>query len=75
MPSPAENSPEANLKLGRAPEPKLSYAQRPEPPPEQLADYEIRLNPFCCWKTVEAFIEEVVPHELAHCWYGNISGA
>ncbi len=22
--------------------------------------------PFCCWKNSEAFIEEVVPHELAH---------
>ena len=55
---------QANLKLGRNyPEPKLSYTQRGT---SAGTAYEIRLNPVLLLENSEAFIEEVVPHELAH---------
>ncbi len=59
---------QANLKLGRSyPEPKLSYTQRgTSAGTAWLESYEIRLNPVLLMENSEAFIEEVVPHELAH---------
>jgi len=59
---------QANLKLGRNyPEPKLSYTQRgTSAGTAWLESYEIRLNPVLLLENSEAFIEEVVPHELAH---------
>ena len=58
---------QANLKLGRNyPEPKLSYTQRgTSAGTAWLESYEIRLNPVLLLENSEAFIEEVVPHELA----------
>ncbi len=63
-----KNSPEANLKLGRNyPEPKLVYQQRGTAAgTARLESYEIRLNPVLMMENQQAFIEEVVPHELAH---------
>lgn len=59
---------QANLKLERNyPEPKLSYTQRgTSAGTAWLESYEIRLNPVLLLENSEAFIEEVVPHELAH---------
>lgn len=66
--SPAGKTRQANLKLGRNyPEPKLSYTQRgTSAGTAWLESYEIRLNPVLLLENSEAFIEEVVPHELAH---------
>ena len=63
-----ENLAQANLKLGRSyPEPKLVYQQRgTSAGTAWLESYEIRLNPVLLMENVEAFINEVVPHELAH---------
>ena len=63
-----ENLAQANLKLGRSyPEPKLVYQQRgTSAGTAWLESYEIRLNPVLLMENVEAFVEEVVPHELAH---------
>ena len=59
---------QANLKLGRNyPEPKLVYQQRGTAAGTAwLESYEIRLNPVLMLENQQAFIEEVVPHELAH---------
>ncbi len=59
---------QANLKLGRNyPEPKLVYQQRGTAAGTAwLESYEIRLNPVLMMENQQAFIEEVVPHELAH---------
>ena len=59
---------QANLKLGRDyPEPKLVYQQRGTAAGTAwLESYEIRLNPVLMMENQQAFIEEVVPHELAH---------
>lgn len=58
----------ANQKLERDyPEPKLVYQQRGTAAGTAwLADYEIRLNPVLLLENQQAFIDEVVPHELAH---------
>ena len=59
---------QANLKLGRNyPEPKIVYQQRGTAAGTAwLEPYEIRLNPVLMMENQQAFIEEVVPHELAH---------
>ena len=59
---------QANLKLGRNyPEPKLVYQQRGTAAGTAwLESYEIRLNPVLMMENQQAFIDEVVPHELAH---------
>ena len=64
----------ANLKLDRNyPEPKLVYQQRGTAAgTARLESYEIRLNPVLMMENQQAFIEEVVPHELAHLRCGNI---
>lgn len=58
----------ANLKLARNyPEPKLVYHQRGTSTGTAWLDaYEIRLNPVLLMENQQAFIDEVVPHELAH---------
>ncbi|HDS1115154.1 TPA: SprT family zinc-dependent metalloprotease, partial [Pluralibacter gergoviae] len=58
----------ANQKLNRSyPEPKLIYQQRGTAAGTAwLESYEIRLNPVLLLENQQAFIEEVVPHELAH---------
>lgn len=65
---PAGKTRQANLKLGRDyPEPKLVYQQRGTAAGTAwLESYEIRLNPVLMMENQQAFIEEVVPHELAH---------
>ena len=59
---------QANLALGRNyPEPKLVYQQRgTSAGTAWLQQYEIRLNPVLLQENQQAFIDEVVPHELAH---------
>ncbi|SFR10893.1 MULTISPECIES: SprT family zinc-dependent metalloprotease [unclassified Enterobacter] len=59
---------QANLKLERHyPEPKLVYQQRGTSAGTAWAErYEIRLNPVLLLENEQAFINEVVPHELAH---------
>ncbi|MBV8871118.1 MAG: SprT family zinc-dependent metalloprotease [Metakosakonia sp.] len=58
----------ANQKLERNyPEPKLVYQQRGTAAGTAwLNTYEIRLNPVLLMENQQAFIDEVVPHELAH---------
>lgn len=58
----------ANQTLGRDyPEPKLVYQQRGTAAGTAWLDsYEIRLNPVLLLENQQAFINEVVPHELAH---------
>ncbi|MDQ4430549.1 SprT protein [Yokenella regensburgei] len=58
----------ANLKLERNyPEPKLVYQQRGTAAGTAwLESNEIRLNPVLMMENQQAFIDEVVPHELAH---------
>ncbi|WP_312273183.1 SprT family zinc-dependent metalloprotease [Pseudescherichia sp.] len=49
------------------PEPTLVYQQRGAAAGTAwLASYEIRLNPVLLLENQQAFIDEVVPHELAH---------
>jgi len=59
---------QANLKLGRQyPEPSLVYQQRgTSAGTAWLEKNEIRLNPVLLLENQQAFIDEVVPHELAH---------
>ena len=59
---------QANQALGRSyPEPKLVYQQRgTSAGTAWLQQYEIRLNPVLLQENQQAFIDEVVPHELAH---------
>ena len=59
---------QANARLERSyPEPKLVYQQRGTAAGTAwLESYEIRLNPVLLLENQQAFIEEVVPHELAH---------
>ncbi|PLP28228.1 SprT family protein, partial [Klebsiella michiganensis] len=63
-----ENLAKANLKLGRSyPEPVLVYQQRgTSAGTAWLEKNEIRLNPVLLLENQQAFIDEVVPHELAH---------
>jgi SprT protein len=63
-----ENLAKANLKLGRHyPEPMLVYQQRgTSAGTAWLEKNEIRLNPVLLLENQQAFIDEVVPHELAH---------
>lgn len=63
-----ENLAKANLKLGRHyPEPVLVYQQRgTSAGTAWLEKNEIRLNPVLLLENQQAFIDEVVPHELAH---------
>ena len=63
-----ENLAKANLKLGRHyPEPALVYQQRgTSAGTAWLEKNEIRLNPVLLLENQQAFIDEVVPHELAH---------
>lgn len=57
----------ANLKLGRNYRSKtLLHPARNLRRNGWLESYEIRLNPVLLLENSEAFIEEVVPHELAH---------
>lgn len=49
------------------PEPKVVYQQRgTSAGTAWLQDWEIRLNPVLLMENKQAFIDEVVPHELAH---------
>ncbi|VTP77951.1 SprT-like family [Leclercia adecarboxylata] len=63
-----DNLAQANLKLARNyPEPKLVWQQRGTAAGTAWLDaYEIRLNPILMLENQQAFIEEVIPHELAH---------
>lgn len=58
----------ANQKLERNyPEPALLWQQRGTAAGTAwLESYEIRLNPVLLLENQQAFIDEVVPHELAH---------
>jgi SprT protein len=59
---------QANSHLGtRYPEPKMVYQQRGTAAGTAwLESYEIRLNPVLLMENQQAFVDEVVPHELAH---------
>ena len=75
-----ENLAKANFKLGRHyPEPVLVYQQRgTSAGTAWLEKNEIRLNPVLLLENQQAFIDEVVPHELAHLlvWkhFGSVLG-
>lgn len=58
----------ANLRLERNyPEPKVVYQQRGTAAGTAwMENFEIRLNPVLLMENQQTFIEEVVPHELAH---------
>lgn len=58
----------ANQHLGTAyPEPKINYYQRgTSAGSAYLQTFEIRLNPVLLLENQQSFIDEVVPHELAH---------
>ncbi|EIQ92760.1 sprT-like family protein [Yersinia pestis PY-13] len=58
----------ANQHLGTAyPEPKVNYHQRgTNAGSAYLQSFEIRLNPVLLLENKQPFIDEVVPHELAH---------
>ena len=69
----------ANQRLERYyPEPKLVYQQRGTAAGTAwLQHWEIRLNPVLLMENQQAFIDEVVPHELAHLlvwkYYGRVA--
>ncbi|MBD2782172.1 SprT family zinc-dependent metalloprotease [Xenorhabdus szentirmaii] len=49
------------------PEPSISYLQRGTiAGSARLQDWEIRLNPILLNENKQAFIDQVIPHELAH---------
>jgi len=58
----------ANQKLKTAyPEPELNYQQRGTSAGTAYLQYwQIRLNPILLLENQQAFVDEVVPHELAH---------
>ncbi|CAK7066099.1 SprT family zinc-dependent metalloprotease [Providencia alcalifaciens] len=58
----------AEQKLEQAfPEPKLNYKQRGTTAGSAyLKEWEIRINPILLIENTHLFIDEVVPHELAH---------
>ncbi|WP_130099447.1 SprT family zinc-dependent metalloprotease [Siccibacter turicensis] len=58
----------ANQRLDRQyPEPSVVYQQRGTAAGTAwLEPYEIRLNPILMLENQQAFVDEVVPHELAH---------
>ncbi|WP_445494552.1 SprT family zinc-dependent metalloprotease [Photorhabdus sp. SF281] len=59
---------QANLYLNRDfPEPTINYHQRgTSAGSAYIKDWQIRLNPVLLIENQQAFIDEVVPHELAH---------
>ncbi|MGM3190745.1 SprT family zinc-dependent metalloprotease [Dickeya dadantii subsp. dieffenbachiae] len=59
---------QANTALGSDyPEPAVNYQQRGSTAGSAwLKEWEIRLNPVLLRENQQAFIDEVVPHELAH---------
>ncbi|WP_323839765.1 SprT family zinc-dependent metalloprotease [Photorhabdus africana] len=59
---------QANLYLNRDfPEPTINYRQRGTTAGSAyIKNWEIRLNPVLLIENQQAFIDEVVPHELAH---------
>lgn len=63
-----ENLQKASLRLERDfPEPALVYQQRgTSAGTAWLQNWEIRLNPVLLMENQQAFIDEVIPHELAH---------
>lgn len=57
----------AGLWLPHWPPPKLSFTQRGKAAGSaHLQHWEIRLNPLLLMDNCQAFLEEVIPHELCH---------
>ncbi|MBW7982958.1 SprT family zinc-dependent metalloprotease [Enterobacillus tribolii] len=70
---------QANQRLdAQYPEPKITYRQRgTSAGTAWLKEWEIRINPVLLAENGQPFIEEVVPHELAHLLvyrhFGNVA--
>ncbi|PHM74425.1 SprT family zinc-dependent metalloprotease [Xenorhabdus kozodoii] len=57
----------SNFLQQRFPEPHITYQQRGTiAGSARLQDWEIRLNPVLLIENQQAFIDQVIPHELAH---------